>query len=73
MSGCAKTGDVISNFIRVWNASSSSAFQTYFFVFLQKISDGFGDLKEVQDEPSIITHQSEGTADLMHSPWRLPI
>jgi hypothetical protein len=43
------------------------------FVFLQKISDGFGDLKEVQDEPSIITHQSEGTADLMHNPWRLPI
>jgi hypothetical protein len=30
MSGCANIGDVVSNFFRVWNASSRSAFQMNF-------------------------------------------
>jgi hypothetical protein len=40
-------------------------------LFLQKISDRFGNLGEVQDESMIIASQSEETVDLMHSPWRL--
>jgi hypothetical protein len=42
-------------------------------IFLQNISDGFSDLREFQDESSIITSQSEETTDLMHNPWWLPI
>jgi hypothetical protein len=42
-------------------------------LFLQKVGDGFDDLGKVWDEPMIIVSQSEKTADLMHSPWRLPI
>jgi hypothetical protein len=42
-------------------------------LFLQMVSDGFDDLGKVWDEPMIIVSQSEKTADLMHSHWRLPI
>jgi hypothetical protein len=42
-------------------------------IFLQKISDGFGDSRKVWDESAIIGSQSEETTYLMHSPWRLPI
>jgi hypothetical protein len=42
-------------------------------LLLQKIDDGFGNLGEVWDEPSVLTRKPEETADLMHSPWRLPI
>jgi hypothetical protein len=41
--------------------------------FLQKISDGFGDLGEIWDESSIVASQSKEIADLMHSPWWLSI
>jgi hypothetical protein len=37
-------------------------------IFLQTISDGFGDFGEVQNESSIIINQSEEIANLMHSP-----
>jgi hypothetical protein len=36
MSGCANTGDVVSNFFIDWNASSRSAFQTYFPSFFRR-------------------------------------
>jgi hypothetical protein len=42
-------------------------------LFLQKTSDEFSNLEEIQDESSIVTNQPEETADLMHSPWRVPI
>jgi hypothetical protein len=42
-------------------------------LILQKISDGFGNLGEVQDESVIIASQCEKTMDLMHSPWQHPI
>jgi hypothetical protein len=44
-----------------------------FLIFIQKISDGFGDFREVQDESMIIASQSEEAVNLMHSPWWLPI
>jgi hypothetical protein len=42
-------------------------------LFLQMISDGFGNLGEVRDESAIVANQSEKTVDMMHSPWWLPI
>jgi hypothetical protein len=42
-------------------------------IFLQKISNGFGNLGEVQNKSTIVASQAEKDADLMHSPWRLPI
>jgi hypothetical protein len=42
-------------------------------LFLQKIIIGFSNLGEVQDESAVVASQSEKIADLMHSPWRLPI
>jgi hypothetical protein len=42
-------------------------------LYLQKISDGFGNLGEVWDECVIVASQSEKTANLIHSPWWLPI
>jgi hypothetical protein len=42
-------------------------------IVLQKISDGFDDFTEVRDESAIIASQPEETANLMYSPWRLPI
>jgi hypothetical protein len=42
-------------------------------IFLQKISNGFGNLEEVQNKSTIGASQAEKAADLMHSPWRLPI
>jgi hypothetical protein len=36
MSGYANTGDVVSNFFRVWNASSRFAFQTNFSSFFKR-------------------------------------
>jgi hypothetical protein len=45
MSSCANTGAIVSNFFRVWNASSRSALQT--LLFLQKISGGFDNFREV--------------------------
>jgi hypothetical protein len=44
-----------------------------FLLFLQKISDEFGNLEEVQNKSMIVASQCEKVADLMHSPWRLPI
>jgi hypothetical protein len=43
------------------------------FLLLQKISDGVGNLGEVQNKSMTIASQAEKTANLMHSPWRLPI
>jgi hypothetical protein len=42
-------------------------------IFLQKISNGFDNLREVQNKSAIVASQAEKAADLMHSPWRLPI
>jgi hypothetical protein len=42
-------------------------------LFLQKISDGFGNLGEVQNKSTIVARQVEKVADLMHSSWRLSI
>jgi hypothetical protein len=42
-------------------------------LYLQKSCDEFSNLEEIQDESSIVTNQPEETADLMHSPWRVPI
>jgi hypothetical protein len=36
MSGCANIGEGVSNFFRVWNASSHSAFQTNFSSFIKR-------------------------------------
>jgi hypothetical protein len=36
MSGCANAGDVVSNFFRVWNASSCFALQTNFYSFFRR-------------------------------------
>jgi hypothetical protein len=44
-----------------------------FLIFLQKISDGFGNLGEVWNKPAIVASQAEKTADLMHNPWWLLI
>jgi hypothetical protein len=44
-----------------------------FLLFLQKISDGLGNLGEVQNKSVIVASQAKKTADLMHSSWRLPI
>jgi hypothetical protein len=44
-----------------------------FLLFLQKISDGFGNLGEVWNKSTIIVSQAEKVAVLMHSPWWLPI
>jgi hypothetical protein len=42
-------------------------------LFLQKISNGFGNFGEIQNKSAIVASQAEKTTDLMHSPWRLPI
>jgi hypothetical protein len=39
-----------------------------FLLFLQKISDGFGNLGEVWNKPAIVARQAEKAADLMNSP-----
>jgi hypothetical protein len=42
-------------------------------IFLQKISDGFDNLEEVQNKSATVAYQAEKTANLMHSLWWLPI
>jgi hypothetical protein len=42
-------------------------------IFLQKISNEFGNLREVQDESTIIVTQPKETVNMVHSPGRLPI
>jgi hypothetical protein len=42
-------------------------------IFLQKTSNGFGNLGEVQNKSMIVASQAEKAADLMHNSWRLPI
>jgi hypothetical protein len=44
-----------------------------FLLFLQKISDGFGNFGEVRNISTIVASQAEKTVNLMHNPWRLPI
>jgi hypothetical protein len=39
-----------------------------FLIFLQKISDGFGNIGEVWNKHAIVASQAEKTADLMHNP-----
>jgi hypothetical protein len=43
------------------------------FTFLQRIGDGLGNLREIQDEPSIVASQSKKTVNLVHILGRLPI
>jgi hypothetical protein len=44
-----------------------------FLLFLQKISDRFDNLGEVQNKSTIVASQAKKAVDLMHSHWRLPI
>jgi hypothetical protein len=44
-----------------------------FLLFLQKIRNGFGNLREVQNKSTIVANQAEKASDLMHSPWQLLI
>jgi hypothetical protein len=42
-------------------------------LFLQKIYNEFGNLREVQNKPTIVASQAVKASDLMHGPWWLPI
>jgi hypothetical protein len=42
-------------------------------ILLRKISDVFSNLREVQNESSVINSQSKETTDLMQNPWWIPI
>jgi hypothetical protein len=44
-----------------------------FLLFLPKISNGVGNLREAQNKSTIVASQAEKAVDLMHSPWRLSI
>jgi hypothetical protein len=44
-----------------------------FLLFIQKITNGFGNLGEVQNKTVIVATQAEKTMKVMHSPLRLPI
>jgi hypothetical protein len=42
-------------------------------LFLQKICNGFGNLREVRNKSTIVASQVEKASNLMHNPWLLPI
>jgi hypothetical protein len=43
------------------------------FTFLKQLGDGFGNIGEIHDEPSIVASQSKKTMELVHRLGRLPI